>query len=144
MHDERPNWHHYFGNIALAVSVRASCPRLSVGAVMVRNKRIIATAYNGAPMGSQTCLLAGCDVEHNHCMRARHAEENLVSVCARYGISTKGTEVYCTHEPCRRCVGILQQAGVHIVYFLFPYPEREIPRQTVKENLTCVHMKGFM
>lgn len=118
----RPPWDRYFMSIAEAVAQRASCPRLSVGAILVRDKRIIATSYNGAPTGQETCLDVGCDIVSGHCVRARHAEENLVSVCARYGIVTQDAVVYCTHEPCDRCAGILRQAGIVKAYYKQPYP----------------------
>ena len=122
----RPSWDEYLMQLAYYAATRSSCPRLSVGGVLVRDhKRVIATAYNGAPALEPTCLTIGCKMQNNHCVRARHCEENLITVCARYGIAVEGTTAFITHEPCDYCCGLLSQAGVQQVHFAEHYPLRD-------------------
>lgn len=112
----RPSWDEYFRLIATTVAMRASCPRASVGAVIVSpDNRILATGYNGAPSGEPHCLDEGCMVEDGHCQRALHAEVNAVAVAARHGTVLNGARIYCTLEPCRECVKVLKAAGIWIV-----------------------------
>jgi dCMP deaminase len=90
----RPTWNQYFLNIAREVASRATCPRASVGAVLVKDNRILSTGYNGAPAGSDDCLTAGCLIVNNHCLRATHAEVNAVGYAARKGVSVEGATLY--------------------------------------------------
>lgn len=110
----RPTWDEYFRGIAQAVSVRASCPRASVGAVIVSNdNRILATGYNGAPSGDPDCIEAGCDMQDNHCQRALHAEVNAVAFAARHGTAIRGARIYVTgRDVCRECAKVLRAAGI--------------------------------
>ena len=118
--DERPNWDTYFEQIAVMVSTRASCPRASVGAVLVsRENRILATGYNGAPSGEPDCYEAGsCAMEDGHCQRAIHAEVNAVAYAAREGVSLKGARLYLYMSRdglvCRECLKVLVAAGVQL------------------------------
>lgn len=111
----------YFFGIAEAVSRRATCPRLSVGAVLVRDGFVIATGYNGAPSGAFHCTEVGCEVEANHCVRVIHAEINALLQAARCGHPTEDAICYTTHEPCARCVIHMRQAGVSDFFYLNPY-----------------------
>ena len=134
-------WPTYFLRFAQTAATRSSCPRLSVGGVLTKHNRVIATAYNGAPAGEPTCLVRGCDMDNGHCRRARHAEENLITVCARYGIDTDHTIAYITHEPCHYCCGLLTQAGVLRAVYAEPYPPRDletVSRHTVRNGLELV------
>jgi dCMP deaminase len=112
----RPSWDEYFLSIAREVSSRASCPRASVGAVLVRDSRILATGYNGAPSGEPHCLEQGCVMEDGHCQRALHAEVNAIAHAAAAGVSIKGSRLYLYdtngRQPCRECSKVLTAAGV--------------------------------
>ena len=115
----RPDWPQYFTQIAKAVSQRATCPRASVGAVIVSvDNRILATGYNGAPAVWEQCDEIGCDVVDNHCQRAIHAEVNAIGYAARYGVSLKGSRMYIYSDksfingPCRECTKVMLAAGV--------------------------------
>jgi len=113
----RPGWDEYFMQIARTVATRATCPRASVGAVIVREHRILTTGYNGAPRGVAHCTEVGCTLANGHCTRATHAEANAIVQGALYGISVTESTAYCTHEPCVNCSKLLISAGVRkIVY----------------------------
>ena len=112
----RPHWPTYFTNIAREVSTRASCPRASVGAVLVKDNRLLATGYNGAPTGQSHCLDDGCIMEDGHCQRSLHAEVNAIAHAARAGVSIQGAHLYLydtlERGPCRECQKVLRAAGV--------------------------------
>ncbi len=90
----RPSWDEYFMQVAFVVATRATCPRRSVGAVIVLDKRILATGYNGAPRGLAHCTEVGCHLVAGHCIRALHAEQNAILQAAMNGVSTRGATVY--------------------------------------------------
>jgi dCMP deaminase len=114
----RQKWDDYFLSIASAVAMRATCPRASVGAVIVRDKRIIATGYNGSAPGEPHCTDVGCLMKDGHCQRAIHAETNAVAQCARFGIPTDGATLYYWDSQCRpyddcvKCTQIMKAAGI--------------------------------
>jgi len=113
----RESWDEYFCKIAATVSSRATCPRLSVGAVLVRGKTIISTGYNGSLHGAEHCNTNGCLTENDHCIGVVHAEHNAILQAAKNGVSTDGATAYITHNPCRNCFMVLHQAGIkRIVY----------------------------
>jgi len=91
----RPDWDLYFIRIAKEVASRSTCPRAAVGAVIVKDNRILATGYNGAPAGEPHCTEVGCDMVDGHCQRAVHAETNAIAQAAKYGISVDGATLYC-------------------------------------------------
>ena len=114
----RPSWTRYFMEIAHAVATRATCPRKSVGCVIVsRDNHILTTGYNGSPPGMPHCTEAGCDMLDGHCVRASHAETNAVAQAARHGISIEGATVYVTAYPCWNCFRQLLVAGVSSVVY---------------------------
>src|SRR5262249_9019539 len=101
---DRPSWDEYFMNIAKAVASRSTCTRRSVGALVVREKRILATGYNGAPAGLRHCdHTDGADMRDGHCARSTHAEQNAIVQAARHGTMIDGATVYCTAQPCLTC-----------------------------------------
>lgn len=113
----RPTWDEYFLSIAREVAKRATCPRASIGAVLVVGHRVIATGYNGAASGEAHCLDIGCQMEDNHCQRAIHAEVNAVGQAAQHGVSTTGATLYLAGDRhikgvCRECQKVLTAAGV--------------------------------
>ena len=104
-------------DVAKLMSERSTCDRLHVGAVLTKGNRIIATGYNGAPSGLPHCIDVGCDLFEGHCIRAVHAEASVISMCARYGISTENSSIYITHFPCPSCAKLLINAGILKVYY---------------------------
>jgi dCMP deaminase len=116
----RPSWDEYFSRIAREVASRSTCLRRSVGAVLVRDKRILATGYNGAPRGLPHCEEAGCLRERNNIpsgerhelCRGLHAEMNAIIQAATYGIEARASTLYTTTFPCSLCAKILINAGV--------------------------------
>ncbi|MFW5809530.1 MAG: deoxycytidylate deaminase [Halanaerobium sp.] len=127
----RPDWNEYFMEMAELAATRASCIRRKVGAVLVKNKKVLATGYNGAPKDIPHCEVTGCLREkleipsgqrHEIC-RGVHAEQNLVAQAAFHGVKAEGATVYCTHQPCIICTKILINAGVEKIYFKNPYSD---------------------
>ena len=113
----RPDWNTYFINIAQQVAQRATCPRASVGAVIVKDHRIISTGYNGAPAREPHCIDKGCVVIDNHCIIAIHAEVNAVCEAARFGVSVDGATLYYWDslgrpESCHNCTQVMKAAGI--------------------------------
>ena len=130
--DTRPDWDHYFMEIARVVSKRSTCLRRSVGAVIVKNKQIVATGYNGTPSGLEHCAVTGCLREqlkvpsgkmHELC-RGIHAEQNAVVQAAFHGVSVNGGTLYCTHQPCVVCTKILINAGIKRIVYANTYPDK--------------------
>jgi dCMP deaminase len=123
----RPSWDDYFLQMAKLAATRATCPRRRVGAVLVRDQRVLATGYNGSIRGGQHCDDVGCLlVEQNgrpSCVRTVHAELNAILQCAINGISSANSTLYCTDFPCSGCAKALVQAGVKQVVFLSEYPD---------------------
>lgn len=119
----RPGWDEYFMEIAHTVATRATCPRASVGAVLVRDHRILTTGYNGAPRGVAHCAEAGCILVNEHCQRATHAEANAIVQGALHGVGLQGAIAYCTHQPCVNCSKLLISAGATKIVYDEPYPD---------------------
>ena len=121
----RPTWEEYFMEITRLVAKRATCLRRQVGAVLVMDKRLLATGYNGAPSGLAHCLEVGClrekrqipSGERHELCRGLHAEQNVIIQAAFHGIRIQGSILYCTNLPCAICTKMLINAGIReIVY----------------------------
>ena len=117
----RPSWDEYFLKLAILVSERATCPRMHCGCVLVRDKRILATGYNGSIPGDGHCEDIGCLIEDNHCIRTIHAEVNAILQCSIHGISTMGAIAYVTNMPCTNCAKALIGAGIRDVVIFSDY-----------------------
>lgn len=109
---DRPTIDQYFLNIAQVVATRATCDRAHIGAVLVKDKYIISSGYNGAPHGLGHCDEIGHDMENGHCVRTTHAEQNAIIQAAVHGSSTEGATLYCTHSPCKICTKIILNAHI--------------------------------
>ena len=120
----RPTKDEYFMLIAKLVGLRATCPRLRVGAVAVKDGYILATGYNGAPRNMDHCIDVGCLVVDGHCHRAVHAEQNVIAMAARKGISLEGATLYVTHFPCDTCFKLLINAGIREIIYEDIYPNK--------------------
>jgi Deoxycytidylate deaminase len=115
--DERPSWDEYFMRIAREVATRATCLRRHVGAVIVRDRRILSTGYNGSPPGQKHCTEVGCLMEDGRCIRTLHAEQNALMQAALHGVSTAGATLYGTCRPCHVCARMVVAAGITRVVF---------------------------
>ncbi len=123
--DERPPWEKYFMDIAFLVAKRSTCLRRSVGAVLVKNKRLLATGYNGAPSGVRHCVETGClreklnvpSGEKHELCRGIHAEQNAIIQAALHGVSIKDAALFCTNLPCSICAKMIINAGITKIYF---------------------------
>ena len=128
----RPSWDEYFLEIARLVKSRSTCLRRQVGAVFVRDKRLLATGYNGAPSGLKHCEEVGCirdreDVpsgERHELCRGIHAEQNAMLQAAQHGVGLSGSILYCTNQPCVLCAKMLINAGVKRIVTLSDYPDK--------------------
>jgi dCMP deaminase len=109
--------------IARTVATRATCPRASVGCVLVRDHRILTTGYNGSPRGVAHCTDAGCIVVNDHCQRATHAEANAIVQGALHGVNLASSTAYCTHQPCVNCTKLFISAGVRRLVYETAYPD---------------------
>ena len=113
----RVNWEDYFMNIAKEVATRSTCNRKHVGAVIVRNKTILATGYNGSISGLGHCDEDGHDMVNGHCVRTIHAEANAIVQSARNGVGIDEGEIYVTASPCYDCFKLIANAGIKKVFF---------------------------
>lgn len=121
MNQKRIPWDQYFMLQAVLLSLRSTCNRLAVGAILVRDQRIIAGGYNGSVAGDKHCIDDGCYMVDGHCLRTIHAEMNAILQCAKFGIPTEGAEIYVTDFPCLQCTKMLLQAGIKKIHYLRNY-----------------------
>lgn len=136
----RPSWDEYFLEVARLVSNRSTCLRRSVGAVLVKEKKILATGYNGAPSGLKHCLDIGCireklkipSGERHELCQGLHAEQNVLLQAALYGISTRKSVLYITNQPCAICAKMLINAGIKEIVISGGYPDK-LARRFLKE-----------
>jgi dCMP deaminase len=117
----RPDWDSYFMKIAYAVSERSTCDRAYVGCVLVYEKRILTTGFNGSPAGQEHCDEIGHLLVDGHCVRTIHAETNAIIQAALHGISTRGCTCYVTHFPCLNCTKVLINAGITRLIYSMAY-----------------------
>jgi len=128
---KRPTWDEYFMDIAKEVARRSTCLRRHVGAIVVLDRRILATGYNGAPAGVPHCAEVGClreqmavpSGERHELCRGLHAEQNAIIQAARYGVPIEGTTLYTTHHPCSMCAKTAINAGVKRIVCREDYPD---------------------
>ena len=127
----RPSWDQYFMEIARQVATRSTCLRRHVGAVVVRDKRILATGYNGAPRGLEHCDVVGClraqmqipSGQRQEICRGLHAEKNVIIQAALHGVSVEGGTAYVTHQPCLTCAKMIINGGILRVVCADSYPD---------------------
>jgi dCMP deaminase len=141
MLSNRPDWGSYFMEIATIVAKRSTCLRRNVGAVIVKDRRILATGYNGAPVKLAHCLEIGCireamnigsGVRHELC-RGLHAEQNAIVQAAYHGVGIKGSWLYSTHLPCSICMKMILNAGIEQVFYLEGYPD-DLSTRLIEES----------
>ncbi|MBD2006176.1 MULTISPECIES: deaminase [Cyanophyceae] len=130
---QRPTWDEYFLMLAKLAATRSTCLAFPVGAVIVKNKQVVATGYNGSPSGSAHCTtqgycypgLSSCDASKAMPSRAVHAEANAIAQAAKHGISTDGASIYVTLEPCLSCLKLIISAGIYEVFYETPFNSGE-------------------
>lgn len=141
MNSDRPSWDEYFIKIAQDVSTRAICVKRKVGALIVKENRILTTGYNGAPKGfshctEQTCIRNQINVpsgqRHELC-RGLHAEQNAIIQAAVHGVEIEGGTLYCTYQPCVICAKMMINAGLKRLVYSGGYPD-ELATQMLKES----------
>ena len=146
---KRPTWDEYFMEMATVAAKRSTCLRRSVGAVIVKNKQILASGYNGTPMGLPHCEEVGCLREqlkvpsgkcHELC-RGVHAEQNAITQAAYHGVSVKGATLYCTHQPCVVCTKMLINAGIERIVYANPYPD-ELAQEMMGQSKIKIEIFG--
>jgi dCMP deaminase len=136
----RPSWDEYFMGIARLAATRSTCLRRQVGAVIVKDKKILTTGYNGAPSGLKHCLDIGClrdklkipSGERHELCRATHAEQNAIVQAALFGASIDGATMYSTTQPCILCTKLIINAGIKRIVIQHSYPDR-MSMQMLKE-----------
>ncbi|MFZ3129554.1 MAG: dCMP deaminase family protein [Desulfosporosinus sp.] len=129
---KRPGWDSYFMQLAFMVAERSTCLRRQVGAVMVKEKQILSTGYNGSPSGLLHCDEVGClrqslsvpSGERQEICRAVHAEQNALVQAAKHGVAIMGADLYVTHQPCVLCTKLLINAGIRRVVYTHSYPDQ--------------------
>ena len=127
----RPSWQTYFMDITFLVAKRSTCLRRAVGALIVKDKRILSTGYNGAPTGIKHCIETGClreklnvpSGEKHELCRGIHAEQNAIIQAALHGVSIKGATLFCTNLPCSICAKMIINAGISTIYYQSGYAD---------------------
>ena len=147
---ERLSWDQYFMTITRTVAERSTCNRAKVGAVIVRDKNILATGYNGAPAGLPHCTEVGCliyesktptgEIEEN-CFRTIHAEMNAIAQAAKNGASIKDASIYITHAACIHCLKVLVNTGIKTVYYEVPYKLHTLADLLSQTHVELVQVK---
>jgi dCMP deaminase len=136
----RPTWNQYFMEIARLVSTRSTCIRRKVGAILVKDKRVLSTGYNGSPTGLLHCEEVGClretlgvpSGERHEICRGLHAEQNAIIQAALHGVSIKGAQLYSTTFPCIICSKMIINAGIKEIFYLDGYPD-DLSQALLKE-----------
>ncbi len=127
--EERPTWDEYFLMMAKLASTRSTCLAFPVGSVIVKDRQVLATGYNGSPSGSVHCTtqgfcypgLSACDASTSLPSRSVHAEANAIAQAAKHGISTQSASIYVTLEPCLSCLKLIISAGIQEVFYETPF-----------------------
>jgi dCMP deaminase len=138
----RVSWHDYFMGIARVVATRSTCDRKHVGAVIVRDRRILSTGYNGSIRGMPHCDEAGHMIEDGHCVATIHAETNAILQAAMNGVEIEGAEIYSTASPCWNCFKMIANSGIRTIYFGEFYREERIFRYAELAGIRLVDLSG--
>lgn len=140
MANKRASWNEYFMGIAEQVASRSTCDRKHIGAVIVRDKTILSTGYNGSLRGAPHCDEGGHDMENGHCVRTVHAEANAVAQAAKNGVAIDGSEIYVTASPCLTCFKLLANAGIRTVHYKEFYRDARITDYARQADILLVYM----
>ena len=127
-------------NLAVQAATRSTCPRKHVGAVIVRDKSILSTGYNGSIRGAPHCDEVGCLLENGHCVRTVHAEANAIVQAARNGVRLDGAEIYVTASPCFGCFKLIVNAGIRTIHYGEFYRDEKVLRFAAELGVRMVHL----
>ena len=141
MSKQRVSWGTYFMNIAQEVATRSTCDRKHVGAVIVRDKTILSTGYNGSIKGLPHCDEAGCEMVEGHCVSTTHAEANAIVQEAKNGVKIELSEIYVTASPCYNCFKLIANAGIKIIYYNELYRDERIFERAKEVGIKLVSLE---
>jgi dCMP deaminase len=139
---KRTSWEKYFMQIAQQVATRSTCDRKHIGAVIVRDKTILSTGYNGSIRNLPHCDDVGhmMDAEGEHCIRTVHAEANAMAQAAKNGVKIEDAEIYITASPCWNCFKLLANAGIKKIYYGEFYKDEEILDAAKQLGIKLIHL----
>ena len=137
----RVSWENYFMNIAAEVATRSTCDRKHVGAVIVREKTILSTGYNGSIRGLPHCDEAGHEMVDGHCVRTTHAEANAIVQAAKNGVEINSSEIYVTASPCYSCFKLIANAGIKTIYYKELYRDERINDRAKEAGINLANLE---
>ena len=137
---KRPEWNEYFGEITKQVALRSTCVRKKVGAIIVKDKNIISTGYNGSIRGLEHCETVGCLMIEGHCTRTIHAEANAIIQAAKHGLTIDRAEIYISASPCFNCFKLIANSGITKIYFMEFYRDERIIEIAKKLDIELIDM----
>ncbi|MBT4034505.1 MAG: dCMP deaminase family protein [Candidatus Marinimicrobia bacterium] len=140
MTKDRTSWDNYFMQIATDVSTRSTCDRKFVGAVIVRDKMILSTGYNGSIRGLPHCDEVGHEMENGHCVRTVHAEANAIVQAARNGVSIGDADIYVTASPCYNCFKLIANSGIKRIFYGELYRDERIKTHAKEAQIELIHL----
>ena len=147
--ESRPSWETYFMDITALVAKRSTCLRRAVGAIIVKDKQILSTGYNGAPSNVRHCREVGCLREklnvpsgqrHELC-RGIHAEQNAIIQAAFHGVSVRDASLFCTNQPCSICAKMIINAGIQKIYYRSGYSDPLALEMIEESGVALVHLE---
>jgi len=144
MPKERVSWETYFMNIAKEVATRSTCDRKNVGAVIVRDKTILSTGYNGSIKGLPHCDDAGHEMVDGHCIRTTHAEANAIVQAAKNGVKINESEIYVTASPCYNCFKLIANAGIKIILYQELYRDDRIINRAKEVGIKLIGLEDLI
>jgi dCMP deaminase len=136
----RASWDNYFMKIAEDVATRSTCDRKFVGAVIVKDKMILSTGYNGSIRGLPHCDEVGHEMENGHCVRTVHAEANALVQSARNGIQVDGSDIYVTASPCYNCFKLIANSGIRRIFYGELYRDERIKQHAKEARIELIHL----
>ena len=140
MSDKRVSWNEYFMKIAEQVATRSTCDRKHIGALIVKDKTILSSGYNGSLRGAPHCDEAGHDMESGHCVRTVHAEANAVAQAAKNGVRIDEAELYVTASPCLTCFKLIANCGIRTIFYKEFYRDERINEYAKQADVRLVYM----
>ena len=140
--ENRLSWENYFMNIAKEVATRSTCDRMHVGAVIVRDKTILSTGYNGSIKGLPHCDEIGHEMVDGHCVRTTHAEANAIVQAAKNGVKINLAEIYVTASPCYNCFKLIANAGIKSIYFDEFYRDERIIKRSEEAGIQLIDINN--
>jgi dCMP deaminase len=136
----RVSWERYFMNLAVQAATRSTCPRKSVGAVIVRDKTVLSTGYNGSIRGAAHCTEVGCLMENDHCVRTVHAEANALVQAACHGTRLEDGQIFVTASPCFHCFKLIVNSGIRSICFGEFYRDERVIQFADELGIEMIHL----